>query len=446
MSKTGGTRGGGAEIDVDDICNYAVQVSNRDYLLDTHCAGLKTDHSDVIAKARDYARVIRDAHSVCSIPYGVPSQSRPGPTVRMEFFGEIRTMIMFASNDYLNLSADTRVHDAVRKAMEEFGLGAGSSNVNAGYSILHQKLEQKLAVAMGKPAAILFPTGYDAIVAAPQSLLTPRDRAILDGSSHASIFEGAQSSGATVRVFAHNDVQRLEQTLQRSRQKTPEGGVLVMAEGAYSMDGDIADLPGMVAVCRKYGARLLIDEAHSIGVYGKNGHGVCEHFDLAHDVDIIAGTFSKSLGAVGGFVAAEEDVVLYMKYMCRRSVFSAALPAIIAAGVFAALEIIETDSSIRERLWENVHYLRKGLVQVGATLLGSETASVPLLIGNDGVIFRFTEDMIAAGVFTFPAVYPSVPKNHSLMRLAVQAGHQKQHLDQAIDVFGRLLKKYGLAL
>jgi 7-keto-8-aminopelargonate synthetase-like enzyme len=172
---------------------------------------------------------------------------------------------------------------------------------------------------------------------------------------------------------------------------------------------------------------------------------VCEHFGLASRVDLIGGTFSKSLGAIGGFVAADEDVILYMRYMCRRSIFSAALPPLLVAAVLCALEIMETDTSRRERLWENVRYLRNGLSQVGARLLGSETASVPVMIGDDGAIFRFAEDLIAEGVFTFPAVYPTVPKNRSLFRLAVQCHHEKHHLDKAIDVFDRLLRKYNIA-
>ena len=428
----------------DELCSYAVRISNRDFLLKTHCAALGTDHSDAFAKAREYARVVREAHALCEIPYGVAVESRPGPTVTMEFFGQKKTMVMFASNDYLNLSTDPRIHEAVRSTLDKFGVGAGSSRVNAGYSRLHHTLERQLAKSFGKPAAIVFPTGYDAMMAAPQSLLTPQDRAVVDGSSHACILEGAQSSGATVRVFAHNDPARLEHTLELSREKSPKGGILVLVEGAYSMDGDIARLPELVTACRKHGARLLVDEAHSIGVYGGHGHGVCEHFGLSDEVDLIGGTFSKSLGAVGGFVAGDEDVMLYMKYMCRRSVFSAALPPILVAAVLTALQIVETDSFLRERLWENIRYLRAGLEAVGARLLGSETASVPVLIGDDGVIFRFAEEMIAGGIFTFPAVYPTVPKDRALFRLAVQARHEKQHLDQAVDLIGRLLRKYGL--
>jgi 7-keto-8-aminopelargonate synthetase-like enzyme len=290
----------------------------------------------------------------------------------------------------------------------------------------------------------VFPTGYDAMVAAPQSLLTPSDRAVVDASSHACLLDGAHSSGAVVRLFAHNDAASLGQVLARARDRAPAAGVLVMVEGSYSMDGDIADLPAIVAVCREHGARVLVDEAHAIGVYGPRGAGVSDHFRLAREVDLIGGTFSKSLGAVGGFVAGDEDVLLYMRYHCRKSVFSAAMPPLLAAAVIAAIDVIEEDHELRDRLWANARYLREGLKSAGAHVLGSETASVPVRIGDDGVIFRFTEDMIRAGVFTFPAVYPTVPKGRSLFRLAVQARHEPAHLDLAIETFERLLKKYDV--
>lgn len=427
--------------DVDALCHRAVQLTNRDRLLEA-MAGRTSN--DLFAKAREYAAVVGRAHRACEIPFGVPLEGPPGPTVSLFSGGERRLFVMFASNDYLNLSTDARVHEAVRQTLGTFGVGAGSSRVNAGYSTLHRLLEERLAGAVGKPAALILPTGYDAVVAAPQSLLTSSDRAVVDASSHACILEGAHSSGATVRMFSHNDARSLDQTLTRCRERAPDAGVLVIVEGAYSMDGDIAPLPDLVAVCRSHGARLLVDEAHAFGVHGPRGGGVTEHFNLADSVDLIAGTFSKSLGSVGGFVAGDADVITYMRYMCRRSVFSATTPAALVAGVLAALDIMQTDHARRTRLWQNVRYLREGLIRAGARVLGDGTASVPVHIGADGLIFRFTEDLMRAGVFTFPAVYPTVPRGHSLFRLAVQSAHETSHLDRAIDVFGDLLRKYDV--
>ena len=431
--------------EVEQLSGYAVQLSNRDYLLTQHCAALKTDHSDVFAKAREYAKVVHTLRKTGVMQFGVPIESKPGPTVTMEFFGEKRTMIMFASNDYLNLSTDPRVHEAIAKTVREYGVGAGSSRVGTGFSYLHKELEEKLAASFGKEAAILFPTGFDAVAAPAMTLITPNDRVVIDGSSHACILEGAHLSGATVRIFAHNNPERLEDTLRRSREKSPQSGLLVLIEGAYSMDGDIARLPEITAICRKYNARLLVDEAHSIGVHGKQGRGVVEHFGLQKEVDLIAGTFSKSLGATGGFVAADRDVITYLNFISRKIVFSAALPPILVAGVSAALDIMESDSSLREKLWDNVRYLARGMKQIGARVLGTDTASVPVLIGNDGAMFGFTQDLIREGIFTFPAVYPTVPKGHSLFRLALQSKHEKKDLDHTIEVFSRLLRKYNVA-
>ncbi len=428
---------------LDGLCARAVRISDRE-TLNQFCIEQNYDPTDLFSKARIYAKEIHDLKRFGVLQYGVPIESKPGPTVKMEFFGEKREMIMFASNDYLNLSTDPRVHESIIDALKNYGVGAGSSRVGTGYSYLHRELEEQLAASFGKEAAILFPTGYDAIAAPAISLLGPKDRVFIDGSSHACILDGAYTSGATVRVFAHNQPDRLEDALRRAKEKVTDGGFLVMVEGAYSMDGDIADLPNLVAVCRKYGAKLMVDEAHSIGVHGSKGHGACEHHGVQKQVDFIGGTFSKSLGATGGFVAADKDVITYLNYMSRKIIFSAALPPILVAGVKKALEIMETDHGLREQLWANVHYLAAGMKQIGAKVLGTGTASVPVLIGNDGIMFRFTRELIQNGIFTFPAVYPTVPRNRSLFRLALQTKHSKADLDKTIDVFSKLLKKYNV--
>ncbi len=434
----------GRSTEVEELCAEAVKLSDREYLLNNYCKRLEVDHTDLFAKARAYADTVYKVKSHGVLQYGVPIESKPGPKVTMEFFGEKKTMIMFASNDYLNLSTDPRVHEAIRKTMENYGVGAGSSRVGTGYSYIHRLLEEKLADSFGKEAAILFPTGFDAIASPALTLCTKDDRVIIDGSSHACILEGAYTSGATVRFFAHNDPERLEDALRRSRMRGEKFGILVIIEGAYSMDGDIAKLPEIVEICRRYQARLLVDEAHSIGVHGKKGRGVVEHFGLQKEVDLIGGTFSKSLGSTGGFIAADREVITYLNFISRKIVFSAALPPILVAGVHASLEIMEQDSSLRERLWANVAYLAKGLKEMGAHILGTETASVPVLIANDGIMFRFTQDLIHEGIFTFPAVYPTVPKGKSVFRLALQSQHEKSDLDHTVEVFGKLLRKYGV--
>lgn len=428
----------------DTLCREAVRLSDRGYLRRQHRESLANAPGDLFAMARIYSAAFQRVREAATVPFGHPIVGAPGPRVTMDVDGVARTMVMFASNDYLNLSTHPAVHSAVRSALSDYGIGAGSSRVNAGYSRLHEGLEDKLAAAFCQEAAILFPTGYDAVASPMQCLLTPGDRVVVDGSSHACIHEGASSSGATVRVFAHNDPERLRDTLARARRRAPDAGILVVIEGAYSMDGDIARLPEILSACREHDARLLIDEAHSLGVHGPTGRGVGEHFGCQAEVDLLCGTFSKSLGATGGFVAGPRDVITWMNYSARRIVFSAAMPPILVAAVSAAFDIMTSDHERRARLHGNIEYLAQGLRQVGARLTGTETASLPVLIGDDGLIFRFTRDLMQGGVFTYPAVFPTVPKDRALLRLAVQADHSRDDLDRTIGVFDRLLGRYGL--
>ncbi len=422
----------------------AILLTNRNHLLERLEADPQIDRGDLFAKARVYAETLHRLQAQGLFPYGVPIESRPGPTVTMTIDGARRSMVMLASNDYLNLSTDPRVHAAITGALATHGVSAGSSRAATGYSSLHAELEQEIASRYRKEAAILFPTGFDAIAGPVLALCGKQDRVILDGSSHASILDGAHGSGATVRVFPHNSAEALREALVRARKRMDGGGILVIVEGAYSMDGDIARLPELASVCRELGARLMVDEAHALGLYGRRGLGVTEHFGLEDDVDIVAGTFSKSLGSIGGFVAAERDVVTYLNYMTRKLVFSASVPPALIAGVRAAFEIMEGDPPLREALWQNVGYLADGLIGQGATILGRQTASVPVLVADDGIIFPFARDLIERGIFAYPIVFPLVPKNRSIFRLAVQSKHERHHLDRVIEAFGELLRKYRL--
>ncbi len=429
---------------LDEITEKAIQIIDRDYLMNVYSKELSINHRDIFNKAKALSNVVDEATDAGVLQYGTPIQSKPGPRVVMEFFGEIKNLIMFASNDYLNLSTDKRVHDAITTTLKNYGVGAGSSRVGTGYSYLHKKLEDQIAASFGKEAAIVFPTGYDAIASPALTLLTKDDRVIVDSSAHACIIDSSHASGAVVRYFSHNNPDRLEETLKKTDTRLKGGGILVVIEGAYSMDGDIACLDKIVPICKKYKARLLIDEAHSIGVHGSKGHGICEHFSLEKETDMIGGTFSKSLGATGGFIAADRSVVDYLNYISRKILFSAAFPPILASAVSESLKIMEEDSSLKDKLWENIRYFARGLKEVGATLLGEETASIPVLIGRDSIMFRFTRDLIKENIFTFPIVYPSVPRGKSIFRMALQTQHTKEDLDHTIDIFSKLLRKYDI--
>ncbi len=427
-----------------ELFALGLKLLDKDYFIGQFCPEQGVDASDLFAKAEVFGGLMNGLKASGRFLFGMPVVSKPGPKVVIEEpDGNRREMIMFASNDYLGLSAHPEVHTAIREVVEDYGVGAGSSRVNVGYSGIHRSLEAKLAERWGQEAGLLFPTGYDAISSTIAALCGPHDRVLIDASSHSCIIDGAKRSGATVRMFRHNDSKRLEAQLKRARSKS-EGAILVVVEGAYSMDGDIAPLDEFVPLVKKYGARLMVDEAHAIGVLGAHGHGAVEHFGLEAEVDLIGGTFSKSLGATGGFVVGDASVITYLNYLSSRIVFSAAFPPILAHGVSKAIDLMEADGGLRESLWANIRYFAQGFRELGLELPEVEVGAVPVRIHKDAVMVDFAADLYEAGIYAIPIVYPSVPHGRSMFRLAMQAGHTREHLDYALTVFDRLLKKYEI--
>jgi glycine C-acetyltransferase len=425
-----------------ELFALGLKLLDKDYFLGQFCPEQGVDQDDLFAKAELFGGLMAQLQASGRFLFGMPVVSKPGPKVIIEEpDGTRREMIMFASNDYLGLSAHPSVHDAIREVVGDYGVGAGSSRVNVGYSGIHRALEAKLASHWGQEAGLLFPTGFDAISSSIDALCGPNDRVIIDASSHACIIDGARRSGATVRMFRHNDAKRLEAQLQRARKKGG-GAILVVVEGAYSMDGDIAPLDLFVPLVRKYGARIMVDEAHAIGVLGDRGHGAVEHFGLEAEVDIIGGTFSKSLGATGGFIVADRAVITYLNYLSTRIVFSAAFPPILAHAVSRAIDLMETEDGLRESLWRNIRYFADGFRALGLELAEVEVGAVPVRIHKDAVMVDFAADLYEAGIYAIPIVYPSVPHGRSMFRLAMQAGHTTEQLDHALAVFKELLAKY----
>ena len=425
-----------------ELFSLGLKMLDKDYFIGQFCPENGVDPNDLFAKAEVFGGLMVGLKASGRFLFGMPVVSKPGPKVVIEEpDGNRREMVMFASNDYLGLSAHPEVHAAIKEVVEDYGVGAGSSRVNVGYSGIHRSLEAKLASHWGQEAGLLYPTGFDAISSTISALCGPDDRVIIDASSHACIIDGARRSGATVRMFRHNDSKRLEAQLKRARAKS-DGAILVVVEGAYSMDGDIAPLDEFVPLVKKYGARLMVDEAHAIGVLGAHGHGAVEHFGLEAEVDLIGGTFSKSLGATGGFVVGDAAVITYLNYLSTRIVFSAAFPPILAHGVSKAIDLMEADGGLRESLWNNIRYFAEGFRKLGLELPEVEVGAVPVRIHKDGVMVDFAADLYEAGIYAIPIVYPSVPHGRSMFRLAMQAGHTTEHLDYALSVFERLLKKY----
>jgi len=362
--------------------------------------------------------------------------------IRDEATGKPREMIMMASNNYLGLVTHPKVVQAGIEAYEKWGAGAGSVSLLAGTLDIHRELERKLAAFKGCEDCIVFPAGWSSNVGVISGLAREGDLILNDILNHASIVDGSRLSGAEVKTFPHKNLAALERYLDRLSPKFH--GRLVIVDGVFSMDGDIAPLPEMVEICRKYGARLMIDEAHATGVIGEHGHGSPEHFHLEGRIDIVAGTLSKALGGVGGFACSTKEVVEYLRYYSRSYMFSTALPPAVTASLIAALDVIDSEPELRERLWWNIRYFREGLTSLGFNLGESETAIFPIIIGDDWKVKEMTRLLHEDGVFVNAVFYPAVARRLSRIRMSLMATHTKEDLDQTIAACARAGRKLGI--
>jgi 8-amino-7-oxononanoate synthase len=348
--------------------------------------------------------------------------------------------VMMGSNNYLGLTHHPKVLEAARNALERYGSGCTGSRFLNGTLDLHEKLESRLAEFFGKEAALVFSTGYQANLGLVSCLVGRGEVVLVDKLDHASIVDGAKMSYGETERFNHGDLTQLERRLSRLTDK----GVMVIVDGIYSMEGDIADVPSLVKLCQKYGAALALDDAHSVGVLGPKGDGTAAHFGLTDEVDVIVGTFSKSLASIGGFVAASASVINYLKHHSRPMIFTAALPPANTAGVLAALEVMIAEPERRTQLWDNTRRLQNGLRHLGFDIGPSETPIVPMLIGPLELTFMFWRKVFDAGVFTNPVVPPAVPPAECRIRTSLMATHTADQIDFALDTFGKLGKELGV--
>ena len=403
---------------------------------------------DIFEKVREHERrdQLEAARSADLLPYFRLLESAAGPVVEMEG----RETIMLGSNNSLGLTGDERVKEAAREALETYGTGLTGSRLLNGTTPLHLELEAELAEWMGTEDAIVFTTGYQANLGCIGTILAPGDTVICDSGDHASILDGCRLAGARLRPFRHNRMDKLETMLQRAGEDG--GGVLVIVDGVFSMEGDVCDLPAITALCRQYGARLMVDEAHGVGVLGARGAGACELFGLEDEVDLRMGTFSKSLASCGGFIAGPAEVIEYLRISSRSFIFSASsVPAAIGAAL-AALRIIRDEGpALFERLLGNAEYLREGLRALGLQVIepgslpdGSiaTTPVVPVAVGDDWQAVLLWKALFDAGVYTNVAIHPAVPPGGALLRTSLMATHEPEHLDAALGTIGRLLDDF----
>jgi 8-amino-7-oxononanoate synthase len=348
--------------------------------------------------------------------------------------------IMLGSNNYLGLTHHPKVLEAASRALHLYGSGCTGSRFLNGTLDLHLQLEAALADFLGKEDCIVFSTGYNANLGLISGLVSKRDVVFLDKLDHASIVDGAKMSFGETCRFNHGDLAGLERKLEQY----PGAGKMVIVDGVYSMEGDIADVPGLVRVCRRHGAALAIDDAHSIGVLGPRGDGTAAHFGMTDEVDIIAGTFSKSLASIGGFVAGAKGVINYLRHHSRPLIFTASLPPSNTAGVLAALDVLRADTERRENLWENTRRLQEGFRQIGFDTGPSETPIVPILIGPLDKTLVMWRKVFDAGIFTNPVVPPAVPPSQCRLRTSVMATHTADQIDYCVETIGRIGKELGV--
>jgi 8-amino-7-oxononanoate synthase len=370
-------------------------------------------------------------------PYFTPIQEAQGAHIKVKG----RPMIMVGSNNYLGLADDPRVKAAAKAAVDRYGVGTCGSRFLTGTIDLHEQLEAALARFMKKEAALTFSTGFQTNLGIISTIAGKGDVILADRMVHASIIDACRLSFADVVKFKHNDPGDLERLLASL---PPDAGKLVVVDGVFSMEGDIADLPGIVPIAKKYKARVLVDDAHGIGVLGANGRGTAEHFGLEDEVDLIMGTFSKSFASIGGFVVAIPPVVSYIKHHARSFIFSAAATPASVASVLAIVEIMQKEPERRNRLWAITKKMRTGFRSMGYDTGPSQTPIIPILVGDDEKAFMLWKLLREAGIFTTPVVYPAVSKGQALIRTSYAANHTDQDLDAILAGFKACGRTLGL--
>jgi len=350
-----------------------------------------------------------------------------------------RRVLMFGSNDYLDLINHPKVKEAATIAIKKYGSGCSGSRLLNGTLDIHVKLEAELAAFVHKEAAIIFGTGFQANYATLSALTEKGDVMFCDHNLHASLVEGALRSPARTMRFRHNDLDHFERCLENC---PPEDKIFIVSEGVFSMEGDIADLQGILKLAKPYGARVYVDEAHGIGVLGATGAGAAEHLGVLDEIDIVMGTFSKSLASVGGFIAAERAVVDYLKHTARPFVFSASLPAASVAAVAAALQIMKKEPQRRAHLLRIATLLREELRSRGFNVLPGETAIVPVVIDKELDLCRLCKELLVQGIYINPVLRPAAAQN--LLRISVTAAHTEAHVERLIDTLVRVADQLGI--
>lgn len=391
---------------------------------------------DIFQKCYDYTEA-KEAMENGIYPFFIPLAENEGTEV---IFKGNHRLIMCGSNNYLGLTTHPKVREAAKKAIERYGTSCTGSRFLNGTLELHEQLERELADWTRREAALTFSTGMQVNLGVISAIVTREDVIILDKEDHASIVDGARLSCGDIQRFRHNDMVHLERVLKSI---PAEKSKFLVVDGLFSMEGDIAPVPELVSLANKYGARLMLDDAHAMGVLGK-GRGTAAHFGMENSVDLTMSTFSKSFASLGGFVAGDEPVIHYIKHHARSLIFSASLPPANAAAALAALHIMRDEPELVERVNQNADMIRAGLRQLGFNIGTSTTPVVPVIIGDDQLTFLTWKRLFDEGVFVNPVISPAVAPGHQLLRTSYMASHTCEQLERVLDIFAKVGKEVGL--
>lgn len=390
---------------------------------------------DIFEKCRNYTQA-REAMKSGTYPYFIPLDENEGTEV--EYKGN--RLIMCGSNNYLGLTTHPKVKEAAEAAIKRYGTSCTGSRFLNGTLAMHEQLERELAEFVGKDSALIFSTGMQVNLGTISALITRDDVVILDKDDHASIVDGARLGYGKIERFRHNDIEHLERVLQ----SLPEHvGKLIVVDGVFSMGGDLADLPKIIPVAKKYGARVMVDDAHGMGVMGK-GRGTAAEFGMTGDVDLIMSTFSKSFASLGGFIAGDDDVIHYIKHNARSLIFSASIPAANAAAALAALHVIRDEPQMAERVIQIGARVKRELGAMGFNVGESVTPIVPVIIGDDEKTFLTWKTLFENGVFVNPVISPAVPQGMQLLRTSYMASHTDAQIDRVLEIFNQVGKQVGI--
>ncbi|MFN2131970.1 MAG: aminotransferase class I/II-fold pyridoxal phosphate-dependent enzyme [Anaerolineae bacterium] len=390
---------------------------------------------ELFEKCYNFTRA-REAMEAGDYPYFIPLSDTEGTEVTIDG----RKLIMIGSNNYLGLTTHPKVREAAIEAVRQYGTSCTGSRFLNGSLRLHNQLEEELADFVGKEAALVFSTGYQVNVGTISALVGRGDVVITDKEDHASIVDGCQMALGEMLRFRHSDMNSLERALSRCE---PDQGKLVVIDGVYSMGGDIAPLPDIVSLCQKHGARLMVDDAHAVGVLGDCGRGTADYYGVTDGVDLIMGTFSKSFASLGGFLAGDDAVIHYVQHHARSLIFSASMPAANVAACLAALDIMRGDPGLSQRVCDIAARMREGYQALGYNTGGSETPVVPIIIGDDDKTFMMWRALFDAGVYTNPVIPPAVPPSKSLLRTSYMATHTDEQMERVLGLFEQVGKQVG---